>query len=203
MHRNLADQNLTHGQVKQILRSGLDVSQEKQQLKEYNEKRSGLQLQVDLLEAELAEHPFDPAALETVQRQLAALQAEKDALNQEHGSATNVLASLEAQWLQKQEHQQRHDDLDLRRQDLKKMDEMFRAQGFVNYVSSVYLKNLCESANERFFKLTNNQLRLELDDKNNFLVRDFLNSGRSTKCKDPIGRPDISGSPVAGTGLVG
>ena len=47
-------------------------------------------------------------------------------------------------------------------QDLKKMDEMFRAQGFVNYVSSVYLKNLCESANERFFKLTNNQLRLEL-----------------------------------------
>ena len=63
------------------------------------------------------------------------------------------------------------------------MDEMFRAQGFVNYVSSVYLKNLCESANERFFKLTNNQLRLELDDKNNFLVRDYLNSGEVRSVK--------------------
>ncbi|AUD03261.1 AAA family ATPase [Spirosoma pollinicola] len=181
--QNLTDQSLTRDQVKQILQSNLNVSRERQQLNEYNEERSGLQLQVNSLEAELAEHPFDPVELATIQQQLTGLQTEKDALNKDHGKATSVLASLETQWQQKQAHQKRHDDLDLRRQDLKKMDEMFRAQGFVNYVSSVYLKNLCESANERFFKLTNNQLRLELDDKNNFLVRDYLNSGEVRSVK--------------------
>ena len=50
-------------------------------------------------------------------------------------------------------------------------------------MSSVYLKNLCESANDRFFKLTNNQLKLELDDKNNFLVRDYLNGGEVRSVK--------------------
>lgn len=181
--QNLTSQALTREQVKQILRSDLDIRQEKQQIKEYNEQRSGLQLQVSTLEAELAEHPFDPVALATIQQQLAVVQTEKDALNKEHGRATSVLESLKNQWQQKKEHQKRHDALELRRQDLKKMDEMFRAQGFVNYVSSVYLKNLCESANERFFKLTNNQLKLELDEKNNFLVRDYLNGGdvRSVK----------------------
>ncbi|GAB3776785.1 SbcC/MukB-like Walker B domain-containing protein [Spirosoma horti] len=181
--QNLADQRLTREQVKPILQSNLNVSHERQQINEYNEKRSGLQLQVDTLQTELTEQPFEPAELATVQQQLATLQAEKDALNKEHGRATSVLASLESQLQQKMEHQKRHDELDLRKQDLKKMDEMFRAQGFVNYVSSVYLKNLCESANERFFKLTNNQLRLELDDKNNFLVRDYLNNGEVRSVK--------------------
>ncbi|GAB3809593.1 SbcC/MukB-like Walker B domain-containing protein [Spirosoma humi] len=181
--QNLANQRLTHEQVKQTLQTRLNVSQERQQINEYNEKRSGLQLQVVSLQTELAEHPFDPVELAKVQQQLIAWQAEKDALNKEHGRATSVLASLEKQWQQKIEHQKRHDELDLRRADLKKMDEMFRAQGFVNYVSSVYLKNLCESANERFFKLTNNQLRLELDEKNNFLVRDYLNSGEVRSVK--------------------
>ncbi|MCY7359311.1 MAG: SMC family ATPase, partial [Rudanella sp.] len=42
---------------------------------------------------------------------------------------------------------------------------------------------LCESANDRFFKLTNNQLKLELDDKNNFLLRDYLNGGEVRSVK--------------------
>ncbi|QHV99087.1 AAA family ATPase [Spirosoma endbachense] len=180
---NLDAQGLNREQVNQILQSGIDVSREKRRINDYNEKRTGLQKQVETLEAELAEHPFDPAALTAVQQKLTVLQAEKDELNKEHGRATTILATLEAQWQQKQDHQKRHDELDLRRQDLKKMDELFRAQGFVNYVSSVYLKNLCESANERFFKLTNNQLKLELDDKNGFQVRDYLNGGEVRSVK--------------------
>lgn len=181
--KNLTDQGLVREQVNRILRSALDVHREKQRIKEYTEKRVGLQQQVEALMIELAEHPFDAIALTTIQQQLATLQAQKDELNKEHGRATTVLTTLEAQWQQKQGHQKRYDDLDLRRQDLKKMDELFRAQGFVNYVSSVYLRNLCESANDRFFKLTNNQLKLELDEKNNFQVRDYLNGGQVRSVK--------------------
>jgi exonuclease SbcC len=181
--QNLEANNLSREQVTAVLRSGLHVELEKQRIKAYNEKRSVLAQQVETLEAELAANPFDPALLETIQSQLATLQKEKDTLNQEHGRSSTIVTTLETQWQQKQDYQKRYDELILRQQDLKKMDDLFRAQGFVNYVSSVYLKNLCESANERFFKLTNNQLKLELDEKNNFQVRDFLNGGEIRSVK--------------------
>lgn len=181
--QNLAKHSLSRDDVERVLQSVLDVDQERQRIKEYDNKRSGLRKQVTDLENELIAHPFDANRLANLQKQLRDLRAEKDALNKDLGKAGNVLATLERQWNDKQAHQKRHDDLDLRRQDLKKMDELFRAQGFVNYVSAVYLKNLCESANERFFKLTNNQLKLELDDKNSFQVRDYLNGGETRSVK--------------------
>jgi exonuclease SbcC len=60
---------------------------------------------------------------------------------------------------------------------------MFKGSGFVNYVSSVYLQNLCQVANERFYKLTRQQMQLEVDDNNNFRVRDFLNNGHVRSVK--------------------
>ena len=180
---NLIEHGLIREQVEQILQTNLDIPVEKQRIKEYTDKLCGLQNLVSELETELTDQPFDPLELLAVQEQLKAIRGEKDELNKTIGKAGNVLTTLEKQWDSKQKHQTRHDELDLRRQDLKKMDEMFRAQGFVNYVSSVYLKNLCESANERFFKLTNNQLKMELDDKNNFLVRDYLNGGEVRSVK--------------------
>lgn len=180
---NLLEHGLIRDQVEQILRTDLNIPIERQRVKEYTDKLCGLQNLVTELETELNEQPFDPLELLSAQEQLKTVRAEKDELNKAIGRAHNVLTTLEKQWESKQKHQARHDELDLRRQDLKKMDEMFRAQGFVNYVSSVYLKNLCESANERFFKLTNNQLKLELDDKNNFLVRDYLNGGEVRSVK--------------------
>ena len=181
--KNLVDTGLIREQVKQILGSTIDVEAEKQRIKDYDDTLCGLQNQVSSLETELVSQPFDPAALLDVQEQLRTIRAEKDDLNKAIGKAGNVLTTLKGHLKEKKAYQKQHDALELRRQDLKKMDEMFRAQGFVNYVSSVYLKNLCESANERFFKLTSNQLKLELDEKNNFLVRDFLNGGEVRSVK--------------------
>ena len=183
LNQHLAEHRLTRDVVEQVLQSKLDIDQEKRRIADYDDKCVGLRKQIADLEDELRQHPFDAEALITVQRELKSLRGQKDDLNQEVGRQTNVLTNLTRQWKEKQTHQKRHDELDLRRQDLKKMDELFRAQGFVNYVSSVYLKNLCESANERFFKLTNNQLKLELDEKNNFQVRDFLNGGEVRSVK--------------------
>jgi exonuclease SbcC len=53
----------------------------------------------------------------------------------------------------------------------------------VNYISSVYLQELCYSANERFYKLTRQKLSLEVTDDNNFQVRDFMNGGKVRNVK--------------------
>src|SRR5690606_23222731 len=58
-----------------------------------------------------------------------------------------------------------------------------KGSGFVSYISSVYLNQLCASANERFYKLSRQQLRLEVTEKNDFQVRDYLNDGRVRSVK--------------------
>ncbi|MGL4583441.1 MAG: SbcC/MukB-like Walker B domain-containing protein, partial [Flavobacterium sp.] len=51
------------------------------------------------------------------------------------------------------------------------------------YVSSIYLKNLCDMANARFHRLTNNQLSLQLNEANEFEIIDYLNNGKARSVK--------------------
>jgi exonuclease SbcC len=63
------------------------------------------------------------------------------------------------------------------------MKSLFKASGFVNYISSVYLQNLCNAANDRFFQLTRQNLSLEITPDNNFQIRDFMNGGKERSVK--------------------
>ena len=63
------------------------------------------------------------------------------------------------------------------------MKQLFKGSGFVNYVSSVHLQNLCRSANDRFNKLVKQKMSLEITDDNNFQVRDFMNGGKVRSVK--------------------
>ncbi|MBI9068417.1 MAG: AAA family ATPase [Salinivirgaceae bacterium] len=75
------------------------------------------------------------------------------------------------------------DQLENRAVNLKTLKQLFKASGFVNYISTVHLQNICQAANERFFKLTGQKLSLEISDDNNFLVRDFMNGGKTRNVK--------------------
>ena len=70
---------------------------------------------------------------------------------------------------------------------LKELERLFKGHGFVKYVSSIYLKELCQTANQRFMKLTKNSLSLEIDEDNNFWVRDYLNGGKRRLLKSLSG----------------
>jgi len=85
-----------------------------------------------------------------------------------------------------QERLQLQKDLDavtVRAENLKVLSNLFRSSGFVNYVSSVYLQNLINSANQRFYKMTRQKLMLELAEDNGFRVRDFMNNGEVRSVK--------------------
>jgi exonuclease SbcC len=73
--------------------------------------------------------------------------------------------------------------LEDRAKDLDVLKSLFRGNGFVNYVSTVYLKSICHAANLRFSQLTRQKLHLELNDDNSFQVRDFMNDGKQRSVK--------------------
>lgn len=63
------------------------------------------------------------------------------------------------------------------------MMNLFKGAGFVQYVSSIYLRQLCDHANVRFHRMTRNQLSLQLNENNDFEIIDYLNEGRSRSVK--------------------
>ena len=73
--------------------------------------------------------------------------------------------------------------LSFRKDNLNVLSGLFRQSGFVRYVSNIYLQQLCNAANGRFHKLTRQSLQLEVDDKENLNVRDFLNDGQVRSVK--------------------
>lgn len=103
--------------------------------------------------------------------------------NQELGEMKQKITTLQKQIALAKELGQQKINLTKRQDNITTIKALFKAQGFVNFISSHYLHNLCESANQRFFKLTNQSLRLELKDDNTFQVRDFLNNGQLRSIK--------------------
>jgi len=60
---------------------------------------------------------------------------------------------------------------------------MFKGKGFIDFVATRYLHELCSLANSRFFQLTHKHMHLEVNEENEFVIRDFLNGGRTRSVK--------------------
>ena len=75
------------------------------------------------------------------------------------------------------------DQLKKRAENLKVMTNLFKGAGFVQYASSIYLRQLCDHANVRFHRMTRNQLSLQLNENNDFEIVDYLNEGRKRSVK--------------------
>ena len=103
--------------------------------------------------------------------------AEQEQLLQTIGKLSSQIQALKEQLAQKTTLLHQLALIAKRGDDLKVLETMFRSSGFVNYISKIYLENLCRVANERFSRMTRQQLELTLGDDNTFWVRDMLNGG--------------------------
>ena len=128
-------------------------------------------LSFDAEQFSLAEKQFDDAqtALKQINDAVVTMTAEKDRLEKEYKKKEELLKELTK--LQK------------RSENLKLMMNLFKGAGFVQHVSSIYLRQLCDHANTRFHRMTRNQLSLQLNENNDFEIIDYLNEGRSRSVK--------------------
>ncbi|MEH6308227.1 SMC family ATPase [Olivibacter sp. CPCC 100613] len=110
----------------------------------------------------------------------------KNQFNEQQEKHAAAKANYNRLLKQLQEKQQLQNDLQLLQQradDLSLLKNLFKGSGFVSYISTVYLQQLCDAANKRFYKLTQQRLQLEVTDKNEFQVRDYLNDGKTRLAK--------------------
>lgn len=183
------DNLLNHNNIKHIdhvntiLSQSIDVSKERQLIETFHVKYESLKLSVREVQDRLESAHFKEQTFLEIQ--------------DKHHNATQVLGELSTQvsmlekgykqlmqsYENKKELLERQGKLQNRATNLSVMNKLFTGAGFVEYVSAIYLKQLCEHANVRFHKMTHNQLSLRLNEKNDFEIIDFLNEGKSRSVK--------------------
>ncbi len=169
--------------VRQIIGWNLDIRTEKQKTTTFRQEISVAIKQLEQLTAEIGERKYNSESHRELLERL-----EKDRLllgqqNRDLGVTEKSLADLQKSLETLIKLRKELEQLELRAENIRTLKKLFTASGFVNYISSVYLQNLCNAANDRFFQLTRQKLSLEITEDNNFQVRDYLNGGKVRSVK--------------------
>ncbi|MDP3914637.1 MAG: AAA family ATPase [Bacteroidota bacterium] len=170
-------------EIKQILSQEMNLDLQKQKLTEFKDQLALQKSQVKQLQNEVDSRIYDGESHQKLMSEIASITDNLSLKNKELGKVDQQLnklrKDLESQAILRKEFEA----LELRAENIKTMKALFKSSGFVNYISSVYLQNLCNAANDRFFQLTRQKLSLEITPDNNFQVRDFLNGGKVRSVK--------------------
>ncbi|WP_372775186.1 AAA family ATPase [Mangrovibacterium sp.] len=170
-------------EVRRVLAEPMDLEREKKRLAQFNDSLVRSKSQVEQLQKEIGDRVYDSEAHQKMLREIAERNALLKQQNQELGKTQELLKKLQKDLESQAVLRKELEKLELRAENIKTMKSLFKASGFVNYISSVYLQNLCHSANDRFFQLTRQKLSLEITPDNSFQVRDFMNGGKVRSVK--------------------
>jgi len=169
--------------VEQVIAQNLDTERLRKEITAFRQNVLNTHSNIQNLRNELGDRCYDSEKHRESEAELAKNKELQNQKNQEKGKINEQLIQLKSNIETRLLLNVQLEQVQLRAENIKTMKSLFKASGFVNYISSVYLQNLCNAANDRFFKLTRQKLSLEITEDNNFQVRDFMNSGKVRSVK--------------------
>src|SRR5690606_24498759 len=170
-------------QVNEILTMNLNIERERQEIESYRNKVIQIEQQYNSLKKEINNREYTADGHSELTQEILDLEEEIKRLQADISLKKREIVEITKKLRRKEQLYDEQHKLELRKQNLSELSNLFRGNGFMNYVSSIYLNNLCKSANERFLLLTKNNLSLELNEQNDFIVRDYLNNGKTRLLK--------------------
>jgi DNA repair protein SbcC/Rad50 len=170
-------------EIRNILSQEQNIENDKKKVTDFRQSIAVATRQLSSLQSETAEKHYDEDIHRELANQISVASAELTEKNQQQGKLEGELNKMKTDFLAYTEMNDQMAALAARGEDIKTLKQLFKASGFVNYISTVYLQELCHAANERFYKLTRQKFSLEVTDDNNFQVRDFLNGGKVRNVK--------------------
>ena len=170
-------------EISQLLMDPIDLETGKRKVASFKDQLLRCKSQLEQLQKEIGYRVYDPDVHQKLFTEITLLKDQVTQKNQEQGKIAELLKKLQRDLESQVSLRKEFEQLELRAENIKTMKSLFKASGFVNYISSVYLQNLCNAANDRFFQLTRQKLSLEITPDNNFQVRDFMNGGRVRSVK--------------------
>ncbi len=169
--------------VEQLLSTQRNVEAERALIEGFKINYAKLRQSIEELEKKLEGTSFLPEEYEAKKQAYKESEEAINNLREELATLRHDLERIEKEYKEKKELLIEKEKLENRKANISTLMQLFKASGFVNYVSSIYLQNLCAIANERFHRLTKNQLSLHINDKNEFEIVDYLNDGHTRSVK--------------------
>ncbi|HHX31090.1 MAG TPA: hypothetical protein GX712_00680, partial [Bacteroidales bacterium] len=170
-------------EVETLLADEIDIRAEKLRIEEFKNNILKSKSTFEQYQNEVGESKYDSDMHNQLKNEINEIKAQVGQMSEERGQINEqhkrLIKNIETQLTLQKEFK----TLETRSDYIKTMKSLFKASGFVNYISSVYLQNLCNAANSRFFQLTRQKLSLEISEDNNFRIRDFMNGGKQRSVK--------------------
>jgi len=173
--------------VLEVLGQDVDVEGGRKRIEKYKQDLESVRNYLEEKIKELSGRVYDETMHEQLKEEIQTKKDAMEATNREIGELQKEITTLATNAARYAVLKTELDEIRLRGKDITELKNLFWGSGFVNYVSTIYLQNLCKAANERFYKLTRQQLGLELGPDNSFNVRDYMNEGHVRSAKSLSG----------------
>ncbi|VXC20483.1 AAA family ATPase [Chryseobacterium sp. 8AT] len=167
----------------QILAQEINVQETRNQIQQFRIQFEIVKNNILNLEAKLKDFSFDEEQFAETENQFKAFENDLKIVNDSVVKIATEIERLEKEFNKKEDLLKDLSQLQKRAENLKIMSNLFKGAGFVQYISSIYLRQLCDHANVRFHRMTRNQLSLQLNENSDFEIIDYLNEGRSRSVK--------------------
>ena len=166
-----------------LFHHSLDADKVDAEIRQFEDRSLVVKTKIQELESMEGLQTFSEEAFGKVTEALEECKAAYSESQKTQALLAQEIRTVQSQLKEKKELQGRFAQVENRESNLKELERLFKGSGFVKYVSSIYLKELCHTANVRFMKLTKNSLSLDIDDNNTFWVIDYLNGGKKRLLK--------------------
>lgn len=187
LEARLLEDGLPLGVVRELLQWQPNLVAIRKEIDERNARISGLKGQITLLEQQMGGRIYDPTLHQQLDAALQEADREVRQLTESRGATDQAIRKMREDMDTRRKLEAEYRQLDIRGRDIATLQEMFRASGFVDFVSRRYLDNVVGVANKRFRKMVRDKFSIELSKDGDFLVRDYLNDGKTRLLKSLSG----------------
>jgi len=170
-------------EVEQLLAQNLATDSEQTAINEFYQNLHQCQENIDRLLTLIGEQTYDLEHHQQLQHRIAEMKQTYDTSLEKLSKLQQQLESLRLRMAQQKTLLAQHEIIATRTHHLNTLKRVFNGDKFVEYISSTYLRQLCALANERFHRLTRNQLSLSINTDNDFEIIDYLNGGKPRSVK--------------------
>lgn len=169
--------------VQEILNTDLNIEQSKKEIENFYTEWNILLNKVNEAQSKFKDFDGSETNYQQKKQTFEASSTQLKTLTSDFGKIEGELSRLQNELKAKEDIIKEQQVLQQRFDNLSIFKKMFDKQGFVEFVSTIYLRQLCENANVRFHRMTRNQLSLQINENNDFEIIDYLNEGKSRSVK--------------------
>jgi exonuclease SbcC len=173
----------TVSDVQKILTEEIKVLENREIIHHFKMEFGILTNSISELSLKLKDFTFDHEEFARLENDFETKKGETQSAGETLAKLKGEIDRLEIEFKKKEVLLKELGQLKKRAENLKVMTNLFKGAGFVQYASSIYLRQLCDHANIRFHRMTRNQLSLQLNENNDFEIVDYLNEGRKRSVK--------------------